>query len=92
MQARRAGWHPEPVTRPSLHGMFLAQIPITIPENAGEIVDRVKADPVLAAFLIGVGLLTAAIFVWGIMKQAIKAAIFAGLASVGVWYWYFNVR
>ena len=72
--------------------MLLAQIPITIPENAAEIVDQVKANPVLAAVLVGVGLLTAAVFAWGIMKQAMKAAIFGGLLSVATWYWYFNLR
>lgn len=69
-----------------------AQIPITIPENAGEIVDTVKANPVLLAVLIGVGVLTAFLFVWGIMKSAIKAVIFGGLLSVGAWIWYFNIR
>jgi hypothetical protein len=70
---------------------LFAQIP-TIPDNAGEIVDTVKANPVLLAVLIGVGVLTAIIFFWGIMKQGIKAAIFGGLLSVGAWYWYFNIR
>ena len=37
-------------------------------------------------------MLTAAVFVWGIMKQAIKAAIFGGVLSVAAWFWYFNVR
>lgn len=70
----------------------ILQIPITIPENAEEIVDTVKANPVLAAVLIGVGLLTAFVFVWGIMKQAMKAAVFGGLLSAAAWYWYFNIR
>lgn len=68
------------------------QIPITIPENANEIIETVKANPVLLAALIGVGVLTAFVFVWGIMKQAIKAAIFGGVLSVGAWFWYFNIR
>jgi hypothetical protein len=71
---------------------LLAQIPITVPENVDEIVETAKAHPVLAATLIGVGLLTAALFVWGIMKQAIKAAIFGGILSAAAWYWYFNIR
>jgi len=68
-----------------------AQIP-NLPDNAGEIVDTVKANPALLAVLIGVGVLTAVIFFWGIMRQGIKAAIFGGLLSVGAWYWYFNIR
>ncbi|HLA68024.1 MAG TPA: hypothetical protein VJP05_11110 [Acidimicrobiia bacterium] len=71
---------------------FLAQIPTDFPERAGQIVDQVKANPVLLAMLIGVGVITAAIFLWGITKQAFKAAIFGGLLSVGAWYWYFKVR
>ena len=70
----------------------LFQIPITIPENADEIIDTVKANPQLLAILIGVGVLTAALFVWGIMKHAIKAAIFGGILSVAAWFWYFNIR
>jgi hypothetical protein len=71
---------------------LFAQIPITVPERAEEIVDKVKANPTLLAILIGVGVLTAAVFVWGIMKQAIKAAIFGGVLSAAAWFWYFNVR
>ncbi|OFW64637.1 MAG: hypothetical protein A2135_03905 [Actinobacteria bacterium RBG_16_67_15] len=70
---------------------LLAQIP-TIPEIAGQIVDQVKANPQLLAILIGVGVLTAVLFVWGIMKHAIKAAIIGGILSVGAWFWYFNIR
>lgn len=72
--------------------MFLAQIPITVPENAQEVVDQVKANPTLAALLLGIGLLTLALFFWGLMKQMFKAALFGGLLSVAAWYWYFNVR
>ncbi|HAX82721.1 MAG TPA: hypothetical protein DCY40_09155 [Actinobacteria bacterium] len=71
---------------------LVAEIPITIPENAGEIVETVKANPQLLAILIGIGVLTAALFVWGIMKHAIKAVIFGGVLSVGAWFWYFNIR
>jgi hypothetical protein len=76
---------------------FLASVPITIPpitipERAEEIVDTVKANPTLAAILIGVGLLTLAVFVWGMMKQVFKAAIFGGLLSAAAWFWYFNIR
>lgn len=70
----------------------LLQVPEDIRDRADEIIDTVKADPTLLAILIGVGVLTAAIFVWGIARQFFKAALFAGLASAGIWYWYFNIR
>ena len=63
-----------------------------LPESAGEIVDQVKANPVLLGILIVIGLLTAFLFFWGIFKQTIKVALFAGILSVGAWYWYFNIR
>jgi Flp pilus assembly pilin Flp len=52
----------------------------------------VQANPALLAALIGVGVVTALIFVWGVVKQFFKAAFFAALASAGAWYWYFNIR
>ena len=61
-------------------------------ETVNQIVEAAKADPLLLAVLIGVGVITAGIFIWGITKQLFKAAIVAGLLSVGVWYWYFNIR
>lgn len=67
-------------------------VPDEVRDRADEIIDRVKADPTLLAILIGVGVLTAVVFIWGMMRQVFKAALFAGLASAGVWYWYFNVR
>ncbi len=74
-----------------LMSSILSQVS-TIPKNAEEIIDTVKANPVLLAMLIGVGLLTAALFVWGLMKHVMKAAIFGGLLSFATWYWYFNIR
>jgi hypothetical protein len=76
----------------TLPGDLLDRVPEGVREQAGQIVEEVKADPTLAAILSGVGVLTALLFVWGIVKQFFKAAIFAGLASAGVWYWYFNIR
>jgi hypothetical protein len=61
-------------------------------ETVTQIVEAAKADPALLAVLIGVGIITAAIFFWGIVKQVFKAAIVAGLLSAGVWYWYFNIH
>jgi len=67
-------------------------IPEDVKDKVGDVVEQVQSNPELAAILIGVGVLTAAIFVWGIFRQAFKAA-FIGLAlSAGTWYWYFNVR
>jgi hypothetical protein len=57
-----------------------------------ELVEAAKADPVLLGVLIGVGVLAALFFVFGIFKQFFKTAVFAGLLSAGVWYWYFNIR
>ena len=61
-------------------------------ETVNQIVEAAKADPVLLAVLIGVGIITLAIFFWGMAKQVFKAAIVAGLLSAGVWYWYFNIH
>jgi hypothetical protein len=72
--------------------LIFAQLPSGVPERADEIVETVKANPALAAMLIGVGILTAIVFVWGLTKQVFKAALFGGLLSVAAWYWYFNVR
>jgi hypothetical protein len=68
------------------------EVPEDIQERASQIIDTVKADPTLLAILVIVGILTAAIFVWGMVRQVFKAALFAGLASAGIWYWYFNIR
>jgi len=67
-------------------------VPEDVRDRADEIIDSVKADPTLLAVLVAVGVATLALFVWGLTKQVFKAALFAGLASAGVWYWYFNVR
>lgn len=55
-------------------------------------VETVKANPVLAAILIGIGVITLAIFFWGIAKQAFKAAFIGAVLSAGAWFWYFNIR
>lgn len=61
-------------------------------ETVNQIVEAAKADPALLAVLVGVGIITAVIFLWGLVKQVFKAAVVAGLLSAGVWFWYFNIR
>jgi hypothetical protein len=63
-----------------------------VPEQVGEVIDAAKEDPVLAGILVAVGFATLGIFFWGLVKQLFKAAFFAGSASAGVWFWYFNIR
>lgn len=60
--------------------------------RAGEIIDQVRANPELQRILIGVGIVTAAIFVFGILKHAVKAAVIGGILCVVAWFWYFNIR
>jgi hypothetical protein len=52
----------------------------------------VRADPVLMWVLVGVGAVTALVFVVGVIKHAFKSAILAGLLCAGAWYWYFNIK
>jgi hypothetical protein len=68
------------------------RVPEDVRDRVGEIAETVEADPVLAAILIGVGVVTALIFFWGVVKQAFKAAIVGAILSAGAWYWYFNIR
>ncbi len=71
---------------------ILLQTDDLVPEQVGEVIDAAKADPALAGALIAVGLATLGIFLWGMTRQVFKAALFAGLTSAGVWYWYFNIK
>ena len=68
------------------------RIPEDIRDRADEIVSEVQANPALLGVLVVIGILTAVIFFWGVARQVFKAAIFAGLASAGAWYWFFNIR
>lgn len=61
-------------------------------EKVGDVFDAAKADPVLAGALIVAGLATLVVFLWGLTRQLFKAALFAGLASAGIWFWYFKVK
>ena len=56
-----------------------------------QFVETVKANPVLMWTLVGVGVFTALIFVFGILKHAFKAAFLFAILSVAAWIWYFNV-
>ena len=72
---------------------LLAQtIPPDLQERGEEIVETVKANPVLMWTLVGVGVFTALIFVFGILKHAFKAAFLFAILSVAAWIWYFNIR
>ena len=55
-------------------------------------VETVKAEPLLLAILIGVGVLAVGVFFWGIVKQLFKAAFIAGVLGAAAWIWYFNIR
>lgn len=82
--------------RVSVRGSLLQMLRILsqteIPDQVGDVIDTAKSDPVLAGVLVVVGLATLGLFFWGIVKEFFKAALFAGLASAGIWYWYFNIR
>jgi hypothetical protein len=60
--------------------------------RAGEITEQVRANPELQRLLIGAGIATAAIFVFGIFRHAVRAAVIGGILCVAVWLWYFNIR
>lgn len=70
---------------------ILDRVPDEVTERAQEIADQVRANPTLLGILVVIGILTALIFVWGIVKNVIKAIIFGGAASVAAWIWYFNI-
>jgi hypothetical protein len=67
-------------------------LPDDVLERADEIVETVKANPVLLGVLAVIGLITAVIFLFGVVRQAFKAALIGGLLSAGAWYWYFSIR
>jgi hypothetical protein len=73
-------------------GDIAERVPGGVAEWAGEIADQVRANPELQRILVVIGMITAAIFVFGIIKQAFKAAVIGGILTVVAWFWYFNVR
>jgi len=70
----------------------VGQIVDQLPDEVQEGIETVKANPVLMWTLVAVGALTALIFVGGIIKHAVKAAVFGAVLSVAAWIWYFNIR
>ncbi len=71
---------------------IVERVPEDVRDRVEEIAETVEANPTLAAILIGVGVITALIFLWGVVKQAFKAAIVGAILSAGAWYWYFNIQ
>ncbi len=71
---------------------IVERIPDDLRERGAEIVAEVQANPALLVILVVIGVVSAMIFFWGVVKQLFKAAIFAGIASAGAWYWFFNIR
>lgn len=71
---------------------FFQTLPDDVVERADEIVNTVKANPVLLALLAVIGVVTAVVFLFGVVRQAFKAALLGGLLSAGAWYWYFSIR
>jgi hypothetical protein len=63
-----------------------------LPEEIQQGIETVKANPALMWTLVGVGAFTALIFLVGIFKHAIKAAVIGAVLSVAAWIWYFNIR
>jgi hypothetical protein len=71
---------------------LVERIPDDLRNRADEIVAEVQANPALLGILVVVGVVSAIIFFWGVVKQFFKAALFAGFASAAAWYWFFNLR
>ena len=69
-------------------GELVDQLPGEIKQG----IETVKANPTLMWVLVGIGALTALIFVFGIIRHAIKAAVIGAVLSVAAWIWYFNIR
>jgi hypothetical protein len=70
--------------------MYRVQMPEDLNERIEQGRRTISDNPVLAAVLIGVGVITALVFFFGIFKQAFKAAIFGAVLSAAAWIWYFN--
>jgi hypothetical protein len=73
-------------------GDIAERMPGGVADWAGEIADQVRANPGLARILVVIGVITAVIFVLGIIKHAVKSAFIGGALCVAAWIWYFNIR
>jgi hypothetical protein len=69
-----------------------ARLPSGMADWAGEIIEQVRANPGLARILLVIGVITAVIFVLGIVKHAFRSAFIGGALCVAAWIWYFNIR
>lgn len=81
-----------PATIIRVLGHVADQIPDDLAERAGELVEQVKANPVLLGILVVIGVITAVIFLFGVVKQSIKALLVGGALSAAAWFWFFNLR
>lgn len=77
----------------------LDKIPEDVVENLpSDLVDKVPdgliefaaANPTLTAILAIIGILAAVGFFYGIVKSAIKVALFSGVLSAIAWYFFFQ--
>ncbi|MDX1689861.1 MAG: hypothetical protein R3290_02435 [Acidimicrobiia bacterium] len=71
---------------------ILDRVPDDLRDRVGEVADTVEANPTLLAILVAIGAVTLMIFLWGVVKQVLKAAVIGGILSAGAWYWYFNLQ
>jgi hypothetical protein len=67
-------------------------LPDSVSDVAGGIIDQVRGNPALMRALIGIGVVTAGIFVFGIVKHAFKSALIGGLLSAAAWWWFVTIR
>ena len=69
------------------------QLPTSVTDRIPDgLLESASANPVLAGILIVVGVLALIVFVFGIVKSAIKAAVFGGVLAAAAWYWYFQIQ
>jgi hypothetical protein len=64
-------------------------VPEEVQETARDIAQRFRDDPAFMWTLVAIGVITAGVFIWGVVKQTFKAAIVAALLCVGAWTWFF---
>ncbi len=64
-------------------------VPEEVQQTARDIAQRFRDDPAFMWTLVAIGVITAVLFVWLMVKQAFKAAIAGALLCAGAWYWFF---